>query len=246
MICTELDWHDCAAAAGVLDLCIQSSQPNNLIPQRQQGCWCRWHACTCLCCHVTALHVHPLQGHTYLTYGPLLNGATNVVFEGQPTYPSYSRCWEIVEKYKVAWAVTHSDSPCKRWGCPNFLQLYNPFSRLGQPDWTGLPEESYSAVAGSHTAAWDFDLPVQSRGAAAPRDQSLMQANREELSGLPAQRSTPPPPRLLQQCAFAPSVLCLLVCLGALQAPVPDTANRHAVCTWWMPCRSPSSTRLPP
>eukprot|EP00891_Asterochloris_glomerata_P004542 jgi/Astpho2/4542/Aster-00128 len=42
-----------------------------------------------------------ITGHTYLTYGPLLNGATNVVFEGQPTYPSYSRCWEIVEKYKV-------------------------------------------------------------------------------------------------------------------------------------------------
>ena len=59
-----------------------------------------------------------LQGHTYLTYGPLLNGATNVVFEGQPTYPSYSRCWEIVEKYKVAWSYTCSDSPCKRKGCP--------------------------------------------------------------------------------------------------------------------------------
>lgn len=60
-----------------------------------------------------------LQGHTYLTYGPLLNGATNVVFEGQPTYPSYSRCWEIVEKYKVAWVFTSSDSPCKCWGCPD-------------------------------------------------------------------------------------------------------------------------------
>jgi acetyl-CoA synthetase len=42
-----------------------------------------------------------ITGHTYLTYGPLLNGAINVVFEGVPTYPSPSRCWEIVEKYKV-------------------------------------------------------------------------------------------------------------------------------------------------
>lgn len=42
-----------------------------------------------------------ITGHTYLTYGPLLNGAVNLVFEGVPTYPSPSRCWEIVEKYKV-------------------------------------------------------------------------------------------------------------------------------------------------
>ncbi len=33
--------------------------------------------------------------------GPMLNGATNVVFEGVPTHPTPARCWEIVEKYKV-------------------------------------------------------------------------------------------------------------------------------------------------
>ncbi|KAK9811714.1 hypothetical protein WJX72_008881 [[Myrmecia] bisecta] len=42
-----------------------------------------------------------ITGHTYLTYGPLLNGATSVVFEGTPTYPTPARCWQIVEKYKV-------------------------------------------------------------------------------------------------------------------------------------------------
>lgn len=42
-----------------------------------------------------------ITGHSYLTYGPLLNGATNVVFEGVPTYPTASRCWEVVDKYKV-------------------------------------------------------------------------------------------------------------------------------------------------
>lgn len=42
-----------------------------------------------------------ITGHTYLTYGPLLNGAVNVVFEGAPNYPSPARCWEIVAKYKV-------------------------------------------------------------------------------------------------------------------------------------------------
>ena len=42
-----------------------------------------------------------VTGHSYLAYGPLLNGATNVVFEGTPTYPTPARCWEVVAKYKV-------------------------------------------------------------------------------------------------------------------------------------------------
>ncbi|CAM6129594.1 unnamed protein product [Calypogeia fissa] len=42
-----------------------------------------------------------ITGHSYLTYGPLLNGATVVVFEGVPTYPDEGRCWEIVDKYNV-------------------------------------------------------------------------------------------------------------------------------------------------
>ena len=43
-----------------------------------------------------------ITGHTYICYGPLLNGATQVVFEGMPMYPSPSRWWEIIEKYKVS------------------------------------------------------------------------------------------------------------------------------------------------
>ncbi|NVM53468.1 MAG: acetate--CoA ligase [Candidatus Helarchaeota archaeon] len=42
-----------------------------------------------------------ITGHTYIVYGPLLNGATEVMFEGVPTYPTYERYWEIIEKYKV-------------------------------------------------------------------------------------------------------------------------------------------------
>lgn len=42
-----------------------------------------------------------ITGHTYLTYGPLLCGAQNVVFEGVPSYPSPARSWQVVEKYKV-------------------------------------------------------------------------------------------------------------------------------------------------
>lgn len=42
-----------------------------------------------------------VTGHTYLAYGPLLNGAVNVIFEGVPTYPDGGRCWEIIAKHKV-------------------------------------------------------------------------------------------------------------------------------------------------
>lgn len=42
-----------------------------------------------------------ITGHSYITYGPLLNGATIVIYEGAPDYPGRGRFWRIVEKYKV-------------------------------------------------------------------------------------------------------------------------------------------------
>ena len=42
-----------------------------------------------------------ITGHSYIAYGPLLNGATQVIFEGVPSYPDHSRFWEVVEKHKV-------------------------------------------------------------------------------------------------------------------------------------------------
>ena len=42
-----------------------------------------------------------VTGHSYIVYGPLCNGATSVMFEGVPNYPTYSRFWQTVEKYKV-------------------------------------------------------------------------------------------------------------------------------------------------
>lgn len=42
-----------------------------------------------------------ITGHSYITYGPLSNGATSVMFEGVPTYPEPDRFWEICEKDKV-------------------------------------------------------------------------------------------------------------------------------------------------
>uniref|UniRef100_A0A9J8B6A1 Propionate--CoA ligase n=2 Tax=Cyprinus carpio TaxID=7962 RepID=A0A9J8B6A1_CYPCA len=43
-----------------------------------------------------------ITGHSYITYGPLANGATSVLFEGLPTYPDVSRMWEIVDKYHIS------------------------------------------------------------------------------------------------------------------------------------------------
>ena len=42
-----------------------------------------------------------VTGHSYIVYGPLANGATTLMFEGIPTYPSMSRFWEVIDKYKV-------------------------------------------------------------------------------------------------------------------------------------------------
>ncbi len=43
-----------------------------------------------------------ITGHTYVTYGPLALGATQIVFEGIPTYPDAGRFWQMVEKHKVS------------------------------------------------------------------------------------------------------------------------------------------------
>ena len=42
-----------------------------------------------------------ITGHSYIIYGPLLNGATTIMFEGVPTYPDAGRFWDVCDKYKV-------------------------------------------------------------------------------------------------------------------------------------------------
>ena len=43
-----------------------------------------------------------VTGHTYILYGPLANGATTMMFEGIPTYPTVSRFWDVCDKHSVA------------------------------------------------------------------------------------------------------------------------------------------------
>ena len=42
-----------------------------------------------------------VTGHSYIVYGPLANGATTLVFEGVPSYPDFSRFWQVVDKHQV-------------------------------------------------------------------------------------------------------------------------------------------------
>ncbi|CAA0113476.1 acetate--CoA ligase [Zhongshania aliphaticivorans] len=43
-----------------------------------------------------------ITGHSYIVYGPLANGGTTLLFEGVPTYPDASRCWQVIDKHKVS------------------------------------------------------------------------------------------------------------------------------------------------
>lgn len=51
--------------------------------------------------YFTAGDVGWITGHTYVLYAPLLLGVTTLVFEGTPAFPSFSRYWDIIEKYKA-------------------------------------------------------------------------------------------------------------------------------------------------
>ncbi|CAL8080586.1 unnamed protein product [Calicophoron daubneyi] len=42
-----------------------------------------------------------ITGHSYVVYGPMLNGATSILYEGIPTWPDSGRCWAIVDRYQV-------------------------------------------------------------------------------------------------------------------------------------------------
>lgn len=59
-----------------------------------------------------------ITGHSYIVYGPLSVGATEVLYEGAPDYPDKDRWWEIIEKYNVSILYTAPTSvrSCMRWG----------------------------------------------------------------------------------------------------------------------------------
>ena len=59
-----------------------------------------------------------VTGHSYIVYGPLVNGATSVMYEGAPNFPAEDRWWEIIERYKVSIFYTAPTAirACMKWG----------------------------------------------------------------------------------------------------------------------------------
>jgi acetyl-CoA synthetase len=59
-----------------------------------------------------------VTGHTYIVYGPLLNGATSVMYEGAPDYPDKDVWWDLCERYKVTIFYTAPTAirACMKWG----------------------------------------------------------------------------------------------------------------------------------
>lgn len=59
-----------------------------------------------------------VTGHSYLVYGPLMHGATSVMYEGAPDYPSKSIWWELVERHKatIFYTAPTAIRACMKWG----------------------------------------------------------------------------------------------------------------------------------
>jgi acetyl-CoA synthetase len=86
-----------------------------------------------------------VTGHSYTTYGPLLMGATTLLFEGIPTYPHAGRCWEVIEKHGVTHFYTaptairalmaHGDEPVAPFEMPTLRVLGSVGEPINEEAW---------------------------------------------------------------------------------------------------------------
>ena len=92
---------------------------------RPAATWCRptsrrsgSSTCTTTTSYWCTADVGWVTGHSYFVYGPLLNGATAVMYEGAPNTPDFDRFWKIVEDYKVTILYTAPTAirTFMRWG----------------------------------------------------------------------------------------------------------------------------------
>ena len=80
-----------------------------------------------------------ITGHSYIVYGPLLSGATSVIFEGVPTYPDPGRFWHVCEKYEVNQFYTAPTAIRSLMGCglenvtPYDLSKLKVIGSVGEP-----------------------------------------------------------------------------------------------------------------
>jgi len=80
-----------------------------------------------------------ITGHSYLTYGPLANGATLVMYEGSPDWPDYDRFWQIIEDYGVSVFYTAPTAIRafmkwgKKWPAKHDLESLRLLGTVGEP-----------------------------------------------------------------------------------------------------------------
>jgi acetyl-CoA synthetase len=96
-----------------------------------------------------------VTGHSYIVYGPLANGATTLMFEGVPNYPTNSRFWEVIDKHKVNIFYTAptairalmqaGDEPVKRTSRASLRLLGSVGEPINPEAW-----EWYHRVVGDH------------------------------------------------------------------------------------------------
>ena len=87
-----------------------------------------------------------ITGHSYIVYGPLINGATSLMFEGVPTYPDVDRFWDIVERHKVTQFYTaptairalmrYGDDPVKKHDLSSLRVLGTVGEPINPEAWT--------------------------------------------------------------------------------------------------------------
>ncbi|NCN41693.1 acetate--CoA ligase [bacterium] len=71
-----------------------------------------------------------ITGHTYITYGPLSNGVTQLIYEGAPTHPSKDRFWEMIDRHKVNIFYTSPTAIRMFMGCGDALPAKHSLSTL--------------------------------------------------------------------------------------------------------------------
>ena len=102
-----------------------------------------------------------VTGHSYILYGPLANGATTLMFEGIPNYPSISRFWEVIDKHKVNIFYTAptairslmgaGEEPVKKRAARRFVFWVRLASRSIRRRGNGITASSAIAAARSST-----------------------------------------------------------------------------------------------
>lgn len=95
--------------------------------------------------HACVADIGWITGHTYIVYGPLMNGATTLMFEGVPNHPGPDRYWDMVDRHKITTFYTsptalktvarHGDEPVKKHSLASLRVLGSVGEPLNAETW---------------------------------------------------------------------------------------------------------------